>query len=446
MRLGVVMKPISLIAVLAVAILAVFQNCSPVKQNDGLSFVFPQRAWSGVKQFGVQGSQVLSNSLAIDPFGNVYSGGTTNGRIDTTSPASVGAFIQKFDRAGQKDWARLTGVDGFETEGIGIATDANNVYIVGWTNAGNNGNALQGNIDILVAKFSSGGVRHWTKQFGTAGATAEGLKVAIDSSLNIVIVGFVTGQLEGATAVGNQDLFVMKLDSSGNKKFVRQYGVATKITAANAVAIDSQGNILIAGSTNGAFDGNAAVGIPDAIVAKLDANGNLLWSKQFGAVNAQTQASGIAVDSANNAYVTGTTTGNIETNIRVGLTDSFIAKFRADGLKVFVKQAGFAGTTAQAFAIAADRTSNVYMVGSNLGDPATTFNIAYLMKYDSSGNRLSLRQFNAPNAHVLGTGVATDTALNVYFGGQTGTGLGSNVQTGAVDSFIYKFDSQGLQQ
>lgn len=80
--------------------------------------------------------------------------------------------------------------------------------------------------------------------------------------------------------------------------WTRQFG-STKTESANAVAVDSAGNVYAAGWTQGALSGQTSAGDEDAFVRKYDGEGNELWTRQFGSAKNEV-ANGVTVDSAGN--------------------------------------------------------------------------------------------------------------------------------------------------
>jgi len=100
----------------------------------------------------------------------------------------------------------------------GVATDSSgNVYVTGGTKGGLDGNTSAGDTDLFVIKYNSSGTKQWTKQLGTSGDDyANG--VAVDSSGNVYVAGDTYGGLDGNNNAGNNDIFVVKYNSSGTKQ------------------------------------------------------------------------------------------------------------------------------------------------------------------------------------------------------------------------------------
>ena len=222
------------------------------------------------------------------------------------------------------EWTKQLGTSGSDYAS-GVAIDSNNnVYITGYTN-GNLDGPNAGQSDVILAKYNSDGTLEWTKQLGTSSNDyANG--VAIDSNNNVYITGSTTGSLGGANAaVGSFDAFLAKYNSNGDVVWTKQLGT-TSSDQAYGVAIDSNNNVYITGSTYGSLGGaNAAVGSVDAFLAKYNSDGTVEWTKQLG-TSSYDQANGVAIDSNNNVYITGYTDGSLDGS-NAGSYDVFLAKY-----------------------------------------------------------------------------------------------------------------------
>lgn len=177
--------------------------------------------------------------------------------------------------------------------------------------------AAPGDEDCNGEEPTCTGTHIWSKRFGDASAQS-GDAVAIDAFGNIVVAGTLSGTVDFGggplTSTGSSDVFVAKLDATGNHAWSRRFG-DPDLQLLQAVAIDGSGNIIIAGGFNGTIDfGGVALvsaGERDIFVAKLDPSGNHIWSKRFGAVGHQ-QAHGVAVDDNANVVLSGVITGSVD--------------------------------------------------------------------------------------------------------------------------------------
>ncbi len=218
-------------------------------------------------------------------------------------------------------------------QGNGIATDAdNNVYVVGYFEGavkfGTHALTSAGHGDAYIAKRDAAGVWQWARKVGGAGWDAA-YAVAVDAGHVYLAGAFESEAAFGAqtwTANGATDLFVAKLDTNGNWVWASRAGGAPPVDpgtsipgdgfnglpfveVANGIAVDSAGNVYIAGTFAGAATfGNSGLsltsrGATDIVVAKLNAAGAWQWASRAGSETGD-WAYGIAVD-ATGVYVGG---------------------------------------------------------------------------------------------------------------------------------------------
>ena len=186
---------------------------------------------SGTKQWTKQygtGQYDEARGVATDSSGNVYVVGGTKGNLNGISNSGrTDAFVIKFNSSGTKQWTKKLGTAQNDLAN-GVATDSSgNFYVTGFTYQHLDGNTSAGNADLFVVKYNSSGTKQWTKQLGTSSTDlADG--VATDSSGNVYVVGYTYGGLDGNTNTGGSDLFVVKYNSSGTKQWTKQLGSSSQ--------------------------------------------------------------------------------------------------------------------------------------------------------------------------------------------------------------------------
>ncbi|KYF85421.1 hypothetical protein BE17_33520 [Sorangium cellulosum] len=163
----------------------------------------------------------------------------------------------------------------------------------------------------------------WSRGYGGTGAD-EGSSIASDAAGNYYVIGSFEGTIDfGAgplTSAGGQDIFLLKLDPAGALLWSKRFGNVLDQTG-RAVAVDGSGNVLLAGThlTNpmtGTSFGACELLSPDngesVLVAKLDPDGNHIWSQPSVSPGAHTLQpfKDLAVDALGNAYVTFTVMRN----------------------------------------------------------------------------------------------------------------------------------------
>ncbi len=320
-----------------------------------------------------------------------------------------------------------------------------------------------GDNDIFVAKFNATGNHVWSKRFGD-GLVQYGTDVSVDGAGNVIVTGYFEGSVDfggGVLTGSGGDLFVAKFDAAGTHVWSRRFG-GTDYDIGHGVAVDGSNNVIATGSFRASIDfGGGVLTAPgisthDIYVAKFDADGNHVWSKNFGDASAQA-GYGVAVDGSGNAIVTGffdssvNFGGGVLTN--PGAQDIFVAKFDATGNHVWSK--GFGDAEDQTgFGVAVDGSGNVIAAGSfwssvDFGGGALTSaggTDAYIAKFDASGNHVWSKRFgNASSDDVYGGDV--DGSGNVIV---TGTfydsvdfGGGALTSAGDGDIYLAKFNASG---
>jgi hypothetical protein len=448
------------------AILPVVENCAtPVDEDcDGLAPPC-KGVFSWAKSFGDANNQ-QGTGVAVDSAGDVVVIGTFSGSIDfgdgpLTSAGGDDIFVAKLDASGNHVWSKRFG-DANNQQGTGVAVDsAGDVVVIGTFSGsidfGDGPLTSAGGDDIFVAKLDASGNHVWSKRFGDASNQAPN-GVAVDSADSVLVTGYFFGSVDFGgdmfTSAGAGDIFVAKLGASGNHLWSKSFGDVSN-QAAQGVAVDDAGDVIVTGYIYGAVDfggGPRVANGRDVFVAKLDSSGNHLWSKNFGDEEGQTGA-GVAVDSMGNVLVTGYFYGAVNfgggTLKSVGINDVFVAKLGASGNHVWSKRFGDE-VDQQAAGVAVDSADNVLVAGYfsgavNFGDSqlvcAGSSDI-FVAKLDASGNPQWSKSFGDAEDQI-GASVAVDSAGNAiitgYFSGSVDFGGGPLVCAGVRDVFVAKF-------
>ena len=306
-----------------------------------ISHVNPASAWSNaqttVSVFGGSSGGDLGRSIAVDSGGNIYTTGHFRGTVDfdpgagTSNLTSAGAtdvFVSKLDSAGDLIWAKSFG-GGAGNLAYSIAVDGSgNVYTTGYfrgtadfdpgegtfnlTNAGSG--------DAFVSKLNSAGDFLWAKRFG--GTQSErAYSIAVDSSGNVYTTGYFQATADfdpGAgtsnlTSVGSDDVFVSKLDSTGNLLWAKSFG-GTSFDFPfeddfNSIAVDGSGNVYTTGYFQGTVDFDpgegtsnlTSAGYTDVFVLKLTSSGDVTISNAAEAARYAAEAARYAAEAAKKA-------------------------------------------------------------------------------------------------------------------------------------------------
>ena len=273
---------------------------------------------------------------------------------------------------GTTQWARAFGDPAWDDdEALDVAVDAQgNVIIVGFFDGNLDfgcGTVTSGGwADAFAAKLSPDGDCLWSRGFGDSNYQVA-FGVAVDGQGNVLVVGRFAGNIDlGAglmTGAGGWDAFVAKLDPDGNALWSKRWGDSAN-QEARAVAADASGNLRVIGSFAGTtdFDGTVygASGI-DAFVVDLGPTGSVLWAKAFGGNNNQ-EGVDIAVDANGNALFAGRFRGDIDMGggaLTAGLGQGIVvAKLSPAGTHTWSHAYGDATFDADMGAVAVDGSGN----------------------------------------------------------------------------------------
>lgn len=355
--------------------------------------------------FGSSLNHDFCNGVAVDSAGNVYCAGGTSSQLSGggTGGVFLQPFVMKMDSRGNVLWVKES--DGYGSC-TGVATDnAGGIYCAGTTTS-SLGEKPGGSYDAFVMKLNSGGQLQWIRQlgavsnkYGSSAGADHGNAVAVDGMGNVYCAGRTNGNLaekRGGGDSGNDDAFVMKLNSGGVIQWVKQlgsvsnkFGSSTGSDSCNGVAVDSAGSIVCAGHTTGNLAETNGGKNGDAFVMKLSSGGAIQWVKQLGAVSNTFGSSavhdgcyGVALDATGGIYCAGRTAsdlselnGNsIEGSVKGGI-DAFVMKLSSGGVIQWVKQLGrtsntFGSSSGQETltGVTVDRSGNLLCSGYTIGD------------------------------------------------------------------------------
>ena len=241
------------------------------------------------------------NSVALDDSGNIYCAGETTGALGESNGGDYDVFVMKLNSSGDLQWVRQLGGttiasggnnSGYDTCNSVALDDSGNIYCAGYTD-GAMGEAFGGGLyDVFVMKLNSSGDLQWMTQLGGTTATSGGdtsgddvcNSVAVDDSENIYCAGYTSGALGEANGGSDKDVFVMKLNLSGDLQWVTQLGGTTIASGGDnsgedvckSVALDDSGNVYCAGFTTALGEPNGGGGEnEDAFIMKLTSDGEL---------------------------------------------------------------------------------------------------------------------------------------------------------------------------
>lgn len=350
-------------------------------------------------------------------------------------------------------FTKLYGSTGTTTRGKSVSF--NGFYHLAGTGAGLDG-ANAG--DSFIALSNVSGNFNWIKQINsTTGTTSINSFTAQGSGGNEIIIGGVTGNLDGNTITGTVDMFISSYDYNKTLLWTKLLGVAGAATTGMGVACYGNIYCYVVGTTYGNLSGVTKSGSHDAFITKYDITttpATLVWTKLLGVAGAATDGVGVAVADDGNfgnvVYITGSTNGNLDGQTKTGLMDIFVTKFDTLGNKSWTKLYGSAGVNSSGVSMAAT-VNTAYIVGWTFGAIGASTQISSQDGFMASlnltnGNLLWSKQVGGsqPSSTTYFSDIVLDENGKIYVSGTTTGSLSTNSVTGTTDGFIGSYTSSGL--
>ena len=251
-----------------------------------------------------------ATALAVDDSGNVYVTGAS-----VTSSAGQDYATIKYDESGVEQWVAFYDCSGYGDMASDIALDSNgNVYVTGTSLTSGTG------CDYATVKYNPSGVEQWVMRYNGTGSDFDFAESIVADNVGNV---YVTGQSYGSGTINNYDYATVKYDSTGVEQWVARYdGPISDYDAARAIAVDNAGDVYVAGESNGSGTNY------DYATVKYDSSGVEQWVVRYnGTADDWDAANAIAIDGANDIYVTG---GSIGANTS---SDYVTIKYSSTGIK-----------------------------------------------------------------------------------------------------------------
>ena len=246
----------------------------------------------------------------------------------------------------------------------GLAIDASDNILVAGHTGGTIIGANAGADDIYVMKLDTNGDRLWQHQYGST-ATDHVMICDVDAVGDLYVAGQTNGNLLSSGHTGGDDIFLLKLlGASGTVSYIRRAAsVGNEWTETLKVTADA---VLLGGRTNSAWGSYSNQGLEDAVLVKWDLAGTFQWNVQFG-TSAFDSVDGIIADESGGIIVAGNTMGSMGgTCGSYGGVDWYLMGFDHQGAQQWSAQMG-SNTSDDLRGFAADAAGNLFLGGFTSG-------------------------------------------------------------------------------
>ncbi len=278
--------------------------------------------------------------------------------------------------------------------------------------------------------------------------------LAIDSSGNIFVAGrtwstdypITAGAYDISFNGASSDVFVSKLNAGLTNLLSSTFIGGDSDDVAEALVIDSSGNIFVAGwtssvnypTTAGAYDTTFNGGSRDVFVSRLDNDLTDLLASTFIGGSFDDYAYALAIDSSGNVFITGaayssdypTTSGAYDTSYNGGSRDIFISRLDNDLTDLLASTFIGGNDYDYAYALAIDSSGNVFITGYTYSSDYPTTPEAYdttpngsydvfVSKLNAGLTNLLASTFIGGSYSDYGYALAIDSSGNVFIAGYT---------------------------
>ncbi|MEV8253735.1 alpha/beta hydrolase-fold protein [Rhodoglobus sp. NPDC076762] len=290
------------------------------------------------------------------------------------------------------------------------------------------GHTSQGGYDILLQKLASDGTQEWLTPIAT-GLNDRAYGVVDGGDGAVITAGFQRRDHAGAS---NDDVLAVKVDADGTELWRTTFGSEAAADRAYGVASDGEGGAYVTGYTSGALPGGSSAGDKDAFIAKIDADGSVAWTQQFGS-SGEDKGLAVARSADGGVYVGGLAGGSMPGSSSAGGYDGWVAKFTADGTREWLSQLG-SSSTDQVSALIATATgvAATGFTGGDLGGESLGDNDVFIAALDAAGTVQWLTH-DGSSGDDRGAAITLDASGNLLVVGHTSGAIGT--PSGGVDVF-----------
>jgi uncharacterized delta-60 repeat protein len=329
--------------------------------------------------------------ITVDDSGNVFVAG-----YSYYSATSEDYVTIKYFPDGDTAWVRTyNGPGNGDDEVNAIAVDdSGNVYVTGYST----GSATE--YDYATIKYLPNGDTAWVRRYNGPGNDRDQANaIAVDDSGYV----YVTGRSDGSGT--NGDYATIKYYPSGDTVWIRRYSEAgNSYDLAYSITVDNSSHVYVTGTTYN------SVTLNDYTTIKYYPNGDTAWVRVYNdPANGSDIAKAIALDHANNVYVSGNSSGTENGYVTI--------KYYPDGDTAWIRRYNGSGSEHDiVYAIAVDDSNRLYVTGYSY-DSGTLADYVTI-KYYSNGDTAWLRTYNGPgNSNDYANAIAIDDSNNVYVTG-----------------------------
>ncbi|NQV18876.1 MAG: T9SS type A sorting domain-containing protein [Armatimonadetes bacterium] len=294
---------------------------------------------------------------------------------------------------------------------VNLTTDGG--YIMG----GYSNSFGAGDNDVYLVKTDAGGDVLWTRTYG--GIDTDKCKSVQQCSDG----GYIIAGETNSFGAGNYDVYLIKVDTIGDTLWTRTFG-GTGIDRAESVKETTDGGYIVAGNT-----GSFGAGGKDVYLIKTDVNGDMLWTKTFGAIDDEEGHSVILT--IDEGYVI----AGITESFGAGGRDVYLIKTNANGDTLWTSTHG--GINDDRGYAVQQCNDGGYIIAGDTKSSGAGLSDFFLVKTDSNGGTSWTTAYGGSSIDI-GYSLQQDSDGGYIIAGST-----QSFNVGYFDIYLVKTDAIG---
>ena len=379
------------------------------------------------KGYGGLGEDYFNNAVSTSDGGFIAVGNSTSDDIGfENSNNELQCIIVKYDKYGNEEWSRNILGNGYE-ELYGVTELKDGSFIIaGYSSSTNLGFTNNGDVDFLYAKYNSKGDLEWIKNWGGS-SSDEAYSVESTNDGGFIISGQTYSKdinIDGNDIYGG---VIIKFNSNGDQEWIKNYGKCFK------KAVEMKDGEIIAIGTGDS---------KDDIIIKYNSEDNIEWvtNSEIG-IDYKGSLNDIIETSDGGFTTVGYTTISNSDIVNKGNRDGVIIKYDKNGVREWINSWG--GSSNDLFkSLIEDNDNNLIVAGSSFSVNTHINNNssdAIIVKYDSSGNLISIDSWGGSSSDIFEAIIKTENNGFIAVGMSASNDTDMNFK-GDEDGLIIKYD------
>jgi hypothetical protein len=433
-----------------IATLFLLFHCSKEQKSENPAIITAQTAF--IKTFGGSKNDVIHALIATPDGGYATFGYTQSNDFDLINKTTEGFdfWVMKFLADDTLQWSKTFGGSNDDRGYDIIATSEGGFALLGFSKSSDGDVSKNaGNQDFWLTKITADGIISWQKTFGYAGSDA-GITLLQTQDRGYLLTGVLDvtasngqGNSKNAQKHAGGDIWVIKLNNSGDLEWSKYYGGSFTDTPFGVAETEDNSYIIAASSDSKDFNISNNKGSYDFWILKIASDGNLIWEKSFGGSEIDEARAISATNDGNFMIVGDTRSSDKDVSNNNGGADLWMLKIASDGNLIWEKTIGSSSFDV-ARSISKTDDSGFIIAGNSRGSDAgftnNGQNDAWVLKVDANGNTVWQKFIGGSENDLLFDAIELNNQSIIAVGESTSANGDIKENKGFSDALVIKIE------